>query len=224
MTVGPGQPRRIETLHAYGPLAGQIGGLLSASGNGRSIVAWNEEQEFIDGIEAVESILVSQSPSPPVGHWHRARNLRLIQLVGAGADHLLPAPDIPAHVPIAKVGGVQVPQMTEFALAALLALTKRLPFAMHNKSASVWDRYTPGMLSGRTLGILGIGSVGAELAAKASALGMRVIGTRRRPEAVPHVESVLPPEGMDEVLRAADSVVVLLPLTRETRGDRKSVV
>jgi D-2-hydroxyacid dehydrogenase (NADP+) len=212
------ESRPISTLHAYGPLAGKIGELVRAASNGTQVVVWSEEREFVDGIEGVESILLSQSPAPPTGHWHRATSLRLIQLVGAGADHLLPADGLASHVPIANVRGVQAPQMTEFALASLLALAKRFPKAMETQSAREWDRYTPRMLAGGTLGILGLGTVGAELAAKASGLGMRVIGTRRRPAPVPHVERVLPPEGTAAVLRESDAVVVLLPLTEQTRG------
>lgn len=209
---------RISILHTYGPLAGQIGDLVRATADGVDVVTWSDEREFVDGIEDVQSILVSQSPAPPAGHWHRASRLRLIQLVGAGADHLLPASGLATHVPIANIRGVQAPHMTEFALASLLALTKRFPYAMQQQQAGIWDRYTPAMLAGRTLGILGVGTVGADLAQKATALGMRVIGTKRRPTAVPHVEQLLDPSGTQSVLSESDAVVVLLPLTADTRG------
>src|SRR3970282_2755451 len=47
---------------------------------------------------------------------------------------------------------------------------------------------------------------------------MRVIGTKRTPAAVPHVDQVLPPAGLDEALRAADYLAIILPLTEQTRG------
>ncbi|HET8679997.1 MAG TPA: D-2-hydroxyacid dehydrogenase, partial [bacterium] len=56
------------------------------------------------------------------------------------------------------------------------------------------------------------------LAQRAAAFGMRVIGTKRAPEPIAHVEHVYPPEETDEVLRAADFLVILLPLTPQTRG------
>jgi phosphoglycerate dehydrogenase-like enzyme len=209
---------RITLLHTYGPLAGQIGELVRAASTDVEVVTWSEEHQFVDGIADVESILVSQSPAPPSGHWHRASRLRLIQLVGAGADHLLPANGLPDGVPIANIRGVQAPQMTEFALASLLALAKRFPYAMSRQRDEVWDRYTPGMLTGRTLGILGVGTVGRDLAEKASALGMRVIGTKRRPDTVACVDRIYAPRDTPRVLRDADDVVVLLPLTPDTRG------
>jgi phosphoglycerate dehydrogenase-like enzyme len=73
-------------------------------------------------------------------------------------------------------------------------------------------------LAGKTLGILGLGAIGQELARKAEALEMTVIGTRRSPTPMPHVERVLGPEGTGEVLAAADFVLLLLPVTSETRG------
>ena len=70
----------------------------------------------------------------------------------------------------------------------------------------------------RVLGILGLGAIGSALAARAAAFEMRVIGTKRTPAPVPHVAEVYGPEGTDDVLRAADYAVILLPLTPDTRG------
>ena len=78
-------------------------------------------------------------------------------------------------------------------------------------------RAAPG-LAGKTLGILGLGAIGQELARKAEALELRVIGTKRTPEPLPHVARVYPPAATDEVLGASDFVVLLLPVTAETRG------
>jgi glyoxylate/hydroxypyruvate reductase len=69
-------------------------------------------------------------------------------------------------------------------------------------------------LAGTTLGILGLGVIGQELARKAAALEMRVIGTRKSPAPLPHVEQVYGPDG----LAASDWVLLLLPVTPETRG------
>ena len=81
-----------------------------------------------------------------------------------------------------------------------------------------WTRRVSETLAGKTLGILGVGAIGQELARKAAALEMRVIGTKRAPGPVPHVDRVYPPEGMAEVLGASDYVLLLLPVTPETRG------
>src|SRR5579884_296957 len=68
------------------------------------------------------------------------------------------------------------------------------------------------------MGILGLGTIGRAIARRAQAFGLRVWGTRRTAGEVPGVERVLGPEGLDEVLRVADVLVVTLPLTPATRG------
>jgi phosphoglycerate dehydrogenase-like enzyme len=80
-------------------------------------------------------------------------------------------------------------------------------------------------LAGRTLGILGLGAIGGEVARKAAALEMRVIGTRRSSASLPHVERVYAPAETDVVLAQSDYVVLLLPSTPQTRDliDRRAL-
>jgi phosphoglycerate dehydrogenase-like enzyme len=83
---------------------------------------------------------------------------------------------------------------------------------------SKWTRRMSVPLVGKTLGILGLGTIGQELARKAAALEMRVIGTRRSTQPVAHVEKVYAPGATDEVLGQSDFVVLLLPTTPETEN------
>jgi len=71
-------------------------------------------------------------------------------------------------------------------------------------------------LTGKTLGILGLGVIGLEVARIAAALGLRVIGTKRRPEPMANVAEVLPAERTPEVLAQSDFLLLLLPATKET--------
>ena len=86
------------------------------------------------------------------------------------------------------------------------------------RSNSHWAKRQSIPLAGKTLGILGLGAIGQELARKADALEMRVIGTKRRPEPLPHVAKVYPQEATDEVLGQSDFVLLLLPSTVETEN------
>ena len=72
-------------------------------------------------------------------------------------------------------------------------------------------------LTGKTAGVLGLGTIGHAIAQRLASLGLRVIGTRRQPAPLPDVAEVLPPEET-RVLREADFLVIVLPLTPETRG------
>jgi phosphoglycerate dehydrogenase-like enzyme len=102
----------------------------------------------------------------------------------------------------------------------VLAFSRRLHQAVRSQMARRWDRAgTVGEeLAGKVMGVLGLGAIGRVLAARAAAFEMRVIGTKRSPEPIPYVERVLPPEATDEVLREADYLVIILPLTPQTRG------
>ena len=107
--------------------------------------------------------------------------------------------------------------MPENILGALFHLTKPFAAAERDQEARRWTRRVSEPLAGKTLGILGLGAIGQEVARKAAALELTVIGTRREPVPVPHVTRVVPPEGIDEILGASDFVLLLLPVTPATR-------
>jgi phosphoglycerate dehydrogenase-like enzyme len=109
-------------------------------------------------------------------------------------------------------------QMPENILAALFFLTKPLMQCASSQRESRWVKRVSEPLAGKTLGILGLGAIGQELARKAEALEMKVIGTKRRPAPLAHVAKVRPPEATDEVLGASDFVLLLLPSTADTEN------
>lgn len=120
--------------------------------------------------------------------------------------------------------GVQSTPIAEHVLAVLLALAKQLPFVIDRQRERRWaqndvfgDRL-PWLLKGRTLGLIGIGTIGSEIARLASAFGMQVIALRRRVESgvIAGVHELLPPGSLDAVLARADVLVIAAPLTPET--------
>ena len=150
----------------------------------------------------------------------RASGLRWVHTFGAGVDQLVALPGVrDGRIVLTRTVGVFSP-IPEHVLALALAFSRRLHVAIRTQIAHRWDRPAAigGELQGQVMGILGLGQIGQALAFRAALLGMRVIGIKRTPEPVPHVERVLPPDRIDEVLRDADVVVVLLPLTPSTRG------
>ncbi len=162
---------------------------------------------------------------PPARLAARAPRLAWIQSLTAGVEHWLASPDLPPDALLTCARGVHRIQMPENILAALFLAAKDLPGIVLDQRERRWRRRVPDVLAGKTLGILGLGTIGAEVARKAAALEMRVIGTRRSPAPVAHAERVLGPEGTAEVLAEADFVLLLLPSTPLTRGliDRKAL-
>ncbi|MDQ7819647.1 MAG: D-2-hydroxyacid dehydrogenase [Armatimonadota bacterium] len=149
----------------------------------------------------------------------RASRLRWIHSTAAGVDQLLHPEVCERDIVVTSSSGIH-PPLVEHVFAFMLALSRRLHVAVRLQLQKRWDRrrMVGDELAGRTLGILGLGTIGREIAARARAFDMRVVGTKRTPAPVPGVERVLPPEGLPEVLREADVVVVTLPLTPQTRG------
>jgi phosphoglycerate dehydrogenase-like enzyme len=108
--------------------------------------------------------------------------------------------------------------MSEHILAGLFLCAKDLAAIVLDQAALRWRRRVNPTLAGATLGILGLGAIGTEVARRAAALGMRVIGTKRAPAAIPGVERVYAPAETDRVLAESDYLLLLLPSTADTRG------
>jgi phosphoglycerate dehydrogenase-like enzyme len=190
------------------------------------------ERAGLDSRVEIVSVPMAEEPAPDLlarceallgfragaGLLSRMPRLRWIQTITAGVEGWLALPDLPAAVTLTCARGTHRVQMPENILGALFHLTKAYAGIVLDQRERRWRRRVSETLAGKTLGILGLGVIGQELARKAEALEMRVIGTRRSPAPMPHVERVLGPEGTEEVLGASDFVLLLLPVTRETRG------
>lgn len=155
---------------------------------------------------------------PPARLAARAPRLGWIQSLTAGVEHWLASPDLPFRAVLTAARGTHRLQMPEHILAALFLVTKHLDGIVLDQRERRWRRRVNDTLAGKTLGILGLGAIGVEVARKAAALEMRVIGTKRVPSPLPNVEQVHGPEGTDAVLGASDYLLLLLPSTSETRG------
>jgi phosphoglycerate dehydrogenase-like enzyme len=168
-----------------------------------------------DQLARAEVVLAMSLPPGVLAEMPR---LRWLQSMTAGVDHWLARKDLPASLVITAARGTHRIQMPENILGALFHVTKHYHEIALNQREAKWVRSTSTSLAGSTLGILGLGAIGQELARKAAALEMRVIGTKRTGSAVPHVDRVFPPEETDAVLGESDYVVLLLPVTPKTEN------
>jgi phosphoglycerate dehydrogenase-like enzyme len=164
--------------------------------------------------------------------------LRWIQFHYAGIDHVANHAIFKSEVQVTTLSGVAVPQMAEFALMSILALGRRLPLMMADSAQDRWaegrfNRYQPVELRGSTVGIVGYGSIGREIARLCRAFGATVLVTKRD---LRHLadegyslhgvgdmnadvpERLYPPEAVKSMVELCDFVVVTVPLTTETRG------
>jgi len=154
----------------------------------------------------------------PPGVLGAMPKLRWAQAMTAGVEGWIELPDLPPALLLTCARGTHEESMPENIIGALLYVAKPYAAAAENQKSAKWVRMVPEPLTGKTLGILGVGVIGQKVARIAATLGMRVIGTRRRPAPVPGVERVLPAERTAEVLAESDFVLLLLPATRETEN------
>jgi phosphoglycerate dehydrogenase-like enzyme len=144
----------------------------------------------------------------------------------AAAVHTLIFPEfIASNVTLTNAREVHAPVVAEHVMALMLALGKRLPDCIGLQlrhcwgQQALWGQQTrPRELAGDTLGIVGLGTIGREVACRAKAFGMRVIGTREHPEtAADHVDAVYGSGELPKVLSEADFVVLAAPITSNTK-------
>lgn len=149
----------------------------------------------------------------------RAPRLRWNHSWRAGVDAELFPELVESSVQLTSSAGNGAVPLAEHAMMLMLMLDRDAPRWMDAQRRRTWDRFTHGELAGSTVGIIGLGNAGRDLAQKAGAFHMRVLGLRAHPESpVDHVDRVYGPDGLHEMLAACDHVVVTAALTKTTRG------
>jgi phosphoglycerate dehydrogenase-like enzyme len=159
---------------------------------------------------------VLMAGSVPPGVLPAMKKLRWAQAMSAGVDGWFALPDLPKDLTLTCARGTHTESMPENIIAGLFHVAKPYTIAAANQKQSKWVHTVSQPLTGKVLGILGLGAIGGEVARMAKAFGMEVIGTKRRPAAMKNVDEVFPPEQSKSVLERSDFVVMLLPGTPET--------
>jgi len=172
-----------------------------------------KEKPSTDQLAKTEALMAAIVPP---GLLPAMPKLRWAQSMTAGVEGWLALPDLPAKLTLTCARGTHRESMPENILGALFYVAKPYATAVENQKRGQWVHAVAGPLNGKTLGILGLGAIGQEVARFASTLGMRVIGTKRRPAPMPHVAEVLAAERTADVLAQSDYVLLLLPATAET--------
>jgi phosphoglycerate dehydrogenase-like enzyme len=169
----------------------------------------------------------------------QAPNLRWIQFHWAGIDHAIDAPIMKKPELVAtNLSGAAASQMAEYALALLLAMGHHMPrlCSMHRLGewpSDRWERFSPVELRDSTVGIVGYGSVGRQVARLLQSFGARVLAAKRdarhpedtgfTPEGLGDptgdlVQRLYPIQALSSMLKECDFILVCVPLTPNTRG------
>jgi len=176
-----------------------------------------QEAEWNQLLASAEVMFDVDRPNARAGLRERAPALRWVQASSSGVGEwikrlgLLDAP-----VQVTNAAGIHAVPLAEFAVFAMLYFAKRMPLVQADRAQRRWERFAGDRLRARTLGIIGLGQVGREIARVSKALGMRVIGMRRTAGAVEGVDEVFGRDGLHALLEQSDYVVLMAPYTSET--------
>jgi glyoxylate/hydroxypyruvate reductase len=152
-----------------------------------------------------------------------APQLRWLQCSSAGIGQFIRRAGYDKRLPntvFTTGSGVHARPLADFCLMSMLVFAKGLNRIIDNQRRKHWERYAGSELGGRTLGIVGVGKIGIEVARLARAMDMKVLGVKRTiagiyPAAL-HLDELYAPEDLGEVLRRAEYLVLITPHTDET--------
>lgn len=199
--------------------------------------AWQQAASYLEEIERLgHKVVFAQQESEPLPceyEWvegivgngiflhhpiERFVNLKFIQLTSAGFDRV-PMDYVQAHdIKICNARGVYSIPMAEFALCGVLQLYKQADFFRTTQRAHRWDKHRGVLeLNGKTVCVVGCGSVGTECAKRFAAFGCNVVGVDLFPREDAYYARMVGLDRLDDELPEADVLVLTLPLTEQTR-------
>ena len=179
------------------------------------ITACNSAEIIPSNIEEIDIILAWKFPAELP---KKAKRLKWIQSIGAGADYILSITDLPQKIIITRSIGDLGILMAEYVLGFCLYFTLQIQRLLKNQSGANWEPFPTNKLEGKTLALMGLGAIGSTIAVKAKNLGMRVLGAKRTEALVKGVDQIFIGKQWHDMFPQADFLVIALPITSETKG------
>src|SRR5215470_13715615 len=179
------------------------------------------EAELLPMVKDIVAMLVRSETKVTGKVIESAPQLRVVGRAGVGVDNVDVEAATQHGVVVMNTPGGNTVSTAELSFAMILSLARKVPQAFASMSAGKWDRkqFQGTELSGKTLGILGLGRIGSEIAKRAVAFGMKVLAydpflTDARARAL-GIQMV---PDLDNLYRDADFITVHMPVTDQTRG------
>lgn len=187
--------------------------------NESRIEIWHGKDEEADPDWLTKVEVVFTDAQLPDALVHRLANLKWVQFTRGGAFELIEPALRDSDVGVSVIPTIDGVQFAEFALGCVLVLAKQFPHFFHAQLESHWDRTMPLEISGMTMGILGLGTIGSAIARKAKAFDMRVLGVKRIAVPKPEfVDELWTPERLGDLLAQSDFLVITLSSTPAVFG------
>jgi glyoxylate/hydroxypyruvate reductase len=179
---------------------------------GLDMRAWPETGAAAD----IDAALVWNHPP---GELRKYPNLRAVLSLGAGVNHILDDPDLPADVPIARiVDPALATGMAEYAALAVLRYHRNFDAYERSQREQRWKRLPIPITAERRVGVLGLGEIGSACARVIAGLGFPVAGWSRTPKSLAGITNYSGTSGLAPFLAQTDILLCVLPLTAATRG------
>jgi phosphoglycerate dehydrogenase-like enzyme len=148
-----------------------------------------------------------------------AQQLKWVHYFGAGVDSILFPEFVESPIILTSSSGVHSIPVSEHVLGLMLSFTRGLHVSIVNQIKKKWEKVPVSELYGKTVGIVGLGNIGSEVARKVKCFGTNVIAVKKNLVEKPnYVDELLPVKDLKELFAKSDFVVLTLPLTTETRG------
>jgi phosphoglycerate dehydrogenase-like enzyme len=163
-------------------------------------------------------ILLCFSP-PMADHVVRdAPKLKWIQALGTGVDNIVDLPSLGKEVIVTNIRGIHGPPVSEATVAYMLSLARDLPRAVRAQDKGQWERWPAALLTGKTVGVFGVGLIAEYLAPICKQFGMTVVGISGSPRAAKGFDRMVARTDLLKTAEELDFLVALAPLTAETKG------
>ncbi|MEM7342845.1 MAG: glyoxylate/hydroxypyruvate reductase A [Chloroflexota bacterium] len=155
----------------------------------------------------------------PAGLARTLPNLQLVQKIGAGVEAIVGDPDLPAQVQVTRLKpDAPAQEIAEYCVAYVLREQRNMRFHEENQVAQLWKPVGPRRTPETTVGVLGLGHIGARTARTFALLGFRVLGWSRTVKTIDGVDCRQGTDTLAPLLAECDYVASVLPSTPNTRG------
>lgn len=200
------------------PLDATVNGLLAGQ---VEILPWSAAREPV--APQVLGLYTYGHPHVDAALLHRLPGLKVISNYGVGVDHIRLLAAKERGIPVGNTPGILDGATADMGMTLLLAAARRLAEGDRYARSTAFTRYDPGYMLGRevhssTLGIIGLGRIGQQVAKRARAFDMRVLYHNRRRNAAAEAAVGASYVTFDDLLDQSDYVMLCCPLTDETRG------
>ena len=203
-------------------VAERYGDRIRATGSAIELVSpwddggWSSDAEAAEVAYFSEDFWTRSENRPAVGRLFTLPNLRWFHSFSAGVDNPAFRALLDRGITLTNSAGSTSQPIAQYVIGMMLRIAKRMDAWADAQRRHDWHPLETEELTGKTIGIVGVGNIGGEVARLAKAFRMRVVGCRRRQRRPRFVDELVPPDRLADLLEASDYVVLAMPLSAAT--------